>query len=150
MVLKVSVGESSFCPTISPYGTRPSLISAWNPLQIPSARPSLSFKSFITASFIFAFWNAVAKNFALPSGSSPAEKPPGNIIICAFSISFSNASTDALISSAVKFLNTLVITLAPAFSNALVESYSQFVPGKTGINTVGLATLFLHTYTLSA
>ena len=52
-------------------------------------------------------------------------------------------------SSAVRFLNTLVTTSAPARSNALVLSYSQLVPGNTGINTVGLATLFLHTYILS-
>jgi hypothetical protein len=51
-------------------------------------------------------------------------------------------------SSGVKFLNTLVITFAPAFSKALALSYSQFVPGNTGINTVGFATLFLQTYTL--
>ena len=31
-------------------------------------------KSSITASFIFSFRKAVAKNLALPSGSSPAEK----------------------------------------------------------------------------
>ena len=31
------------------------------------------------------------------------------------------------------------ITLAPALSNAFILSYSQFVPGNTGINTVGLA-----------
>ena len=30
---------------------------------------------------IFSFLNAVAKNLAEPSGSSPAEKPPGNITI---------------------------------------------------------------------
>ena len=47
-----------------------------DPLQIPSASPSLSFNSFSTASLIFAFWNAVAKNFAEPSGSSPALNPP--------------------------------------------------------------------------
>ena len=53
--------------------------------------------------------------------------------------------TESLMSSGVKFLNTLVITFAPAFSKALALSYSQFVPGNTGINTVGLAILFLHT-----
>ena len=36
-----------------------------------------------------------------------------------------------------KFLNTFVTTFAPALSKAFVESYSQFVPGNTGINTVG-------------
>ena len=57
----------------------------------------------------------------------------------------SKSSTLSVISFAVMFLNTFVITSAPAFSNALALSYSQFVPGKTGINTVGLATLCLQT-----
>ena len=126
------------------------MISAWNPLQIPSARPSLSLRSFSTTSFILALRNAVAKNLAEPSGSSPAENPPGNIIICAWLIAFSNSSTDSLILSASRFLNTLTIVSAPALSNALALSYSQLVPGNTGINTVGLATLFLHTCTLGA
>ena len=47
--------------------------------------------------------------------------------------------------SALRFLNTWVTTCAPARSNAFVLSYSQFVPGNTGMNTVGFATLFLHT-----
>ena len=85
----------------------------------------------------------MAKNLAEPSGSSPAENPPGNIIICALLIDFSNSSTDSLMSSAVRFLNTFVITSAPALSNAFVLSYSQLVPGNTGINTVGFAILFL-------
>ena len=101
-----------------------------------------------TASSIFAFLNAVAKNLAEPSGSSPALNPPGNIIICACEIALSKILTESLISSGVRFLNTFVITFAPAFSKALAESYSQFVPGNTGINTVGFATLFLHTYML--
>ena len=58
------------------------------------------------ASFIFSFWKAVAKNLAEPAGSSPAEKPPGNIMICACAIAFSNTSTLSRISSAVRFLNT--------------------------------------------
>ena len=41
----------------------------------------------------------------------------------------------------VKFLNTSIFAFAPAFSNALAESYSQFVPGNVGINTLGLATV---------
>ena len=142
MVLKVRVGDCSVCPTISPYGTSPSLISAWKPLQIPRARPSLSFNSRITASLIFAFWNAVAKNLAEPSGSSPAENPPGNIIIWAWSMAFSKVSTESRISAASRFLNTLVMTFAPARSKAFVLSYSQFVPGNTGINTVGCAILW--------
>lgn len=144
-VLKVRVGESAVCPAISPKGTSPSLIRAWKPLQIPRQRPSRSFTSFMTASLIFAFWKAVAKNLALPSGSSPAEKPPGNMMIWASLMAFSNSSTESLISSALRFLNTLVTTLAPARSKALALSYSQLVPGNTGMNTVGFVTLFLQT-----
>ena len=112
-------------------------------MQIPSASPSLSFNSFSTASLIFAFWNAVAKNFAEPSGSSPALNPPGNMIICACPMAFSNSATDPLISSASRLRNTFVITFAPARSNARLLSYSQFVPGKTGIKTVGCPILWL-------
>jgi len=147
-VLNVSVGELESCPVILPLGTKPSLIRAWKPLHIPSARPSLSLRSFSTASFILALRKAVAKNLAEPSGSSPAENPPGNIIICDWLIAFSNSSTDSLMLAASRFLNTLTIVSAPALSNALALSYSQLVPGNTGINTVGFATLFLHTYTL--
>jgi len=43
-----------------------------------------------------------------------------------------------------------VQTSAPAFSNAFWESYSQFVPGNTGINTLGFAILFLATRILPA
>ena len=122
---------------------------AWKPLHIPSTRPSLSFISLLISSVIAAFLKAVAKNLAEPSGSSPALKPPGNMIICAFLISSANSCAESRISSAERFLNTLVTTSAPARSNALVLSYSQLVPGNTGMNTVGLATLCLHTYTLS-
>ena len=43
IVLKVNVGELSSRSRISPYGTSPSFISAWKPLQIPSISPSLFF-----------------------------------------------------------------------------------------------------------
>ena len=39
------------------------------------------------------------------------------------------------------FLNTFVMTFAPARSNAFALSYSQLVPGNTGMNTVGCADL---------
>ena len=41
--------------------------------------------------------------------------------------------------SAERLVKTLVTVLAPAASKALAESYSQLVPGNTGINTVGCA-----------
>ena len=49
--------------------------------------------------------------------------------------------TESTISAALKFLNTLVTTFAPARSKLTALSYSQFVPGNTGINTVGCAIL---------
>ena len=64
-------------------------------------------------------------------------------MICDCSIAFSNTSTESTISDALIFLNTFVITFAPALSNAFALSYSQFVPGITGINTVGCAILWL-------
>ena len=85
--------------------------------------------------------NAVAINLPLPSGSSPPEKPPGNAIICELSISAFIASIDFSISLEELFLTTNVFTFAPAFSKAFAVSYSQFVPGNTGINTVGVAML---------
>ena len=62
-------------------------------------------------------------------------------MICDSLIAFSNTSTESRIPCASRFLNTFVITFAPARSNALAESYSQFVPGNAGINTFGCAIL---------
>ena len=123
--------------TISPYGTRPSLISAWKPLQIPSIRPSRFLRSSWTASLILGLRKNAVINLPLPSGSSPPLNPPGIIIICEFLIAFSTCSTDDSISPADKFLITMVSAIAPAFSKALAVSYSQFVPGNTGIRTLG-------------
>lgn len=76
-------------------------------------------------------------NFPEPSGSSPALNPPGNIIICASSICFANAFIEYSMSFSFKFLNTSILATPPASSNAFARSYSQFVPGNTGINTLG-------------
>ena len=145
IVLKVSVGESSAWPLTKPFGTRPSLMSAWKPLQMPRASPSRSLRSFSISSRMRSFRNAVAKNLADPSGSSPAEKPPGNMMICASAIPLAYSSTEERMSSSVRLRNTLVVTAAPALSNALAESYSQFVPGKTGMKTRGCPILCEHT-----
>ncbi len=67
--------------TISPKGTSPSFINAWNPLHIPITNPSLFFNKSVTASLSNSFLNTAAINLPEPSGSSPAEKPPGNAII---------------------------------------------------------------------
>ncbi len=37
------------------------------------------------------------------------------------------------------FLNTVIFGSAPASIKAFAKSYSQFVPGNTGINTFGFA-----------
>ena len=71
------------------------------------------------------------------------------MIICACTIAFSNSATESRISAASRFLNTFVITFAPARSNAFALSYSQFVPGNTGIKTVGCPILWLQIWMLS-
>ena len=82
---------------------------------------------------------------AEPSGSSPALNPPGNMMIWASLIAFSNTATESMISAALRFRNTLTTVFAPARSKALALSNSQLVPGNTGINTVGCPILWLHT-----
>ena len=138
MVLNVKVGIVSSISLISPYGNNPNFTNAWNPLQIPNINPSFSYRCLWIKSFSFGFLKILLMNFPEPSGSSPALNPPGNMMICAFSISFANNSIESCISCGFKFLNTTVLTLAPASSNAFAESYSQFVPGNTGMNTWGL------------
>ena len=147
MLLVVRVGESAFCGSILPPVTSPSLISAWKPLQIPSTRPSRSLSSFVDLlHHRLRCWNTVAKNFAEPSGSSPAENPPGNMMIWAWLMSFSNSSTDSRISYGVQVAEYPAQSPPRRLrSNAFALSYSQLVPGNTGINTVGCATLCLHT-----
>ena len=81
-------------------------------------------------------------NLPEPSGSSPPLKPPGNITICAFSISSTILSIVSLIACEERLFTTRIDGSAPAFSKALAVSTSQLVPGKVGINTRGLATLF--------
>ena len=151
ILLNVNVGESSFSSLTSPYGRSPDFIRAWNPLQIPSIRPSL-LRSLSIASFTLPFFRTATINFADPSGSSPALNPPGSISICEFSISLTNPSIEFNIFSCVRLLNTPILAIPPSLLNALSRSYSQFVPGNTGINTLGFAILFeklLITFSLS-
>ena len=84
-----------------------------------------------------------AMNFPEPSGSSPAEKPPANATICAFSISALKDARDSSRSFGVLFLKTRMCESAPARLNARAMSYSQFVPGNTGTITRGFALLSL-------
>ena len=82
-------------------------------------------------------------NLPEPSGSSPPLNPPGNIIICALSIASVKLSIDSAMCDGLRFVNILTSASAPARSNAFAESYSQFVPGKAGINTRGFAKVVL-------
>ena len=137
--MNVRVASFSDISLISPYGSNPNLISAWNPLQIPIIKPSLLSNKSLIAAFNLGFLKTVAINLPEPSGSSPAENPPGSITILARLMAFSNSSIDVFNISSVLFLINTSSTLAPAFSKARFESYSQFVPGNTGITTNGVS-----------
>ena len=77
MSLKVRVGWPAAGSRISPYGTRPVFIRAWKPLQMPRMRPSRFWMRSMTASATCGLRRTVAMNLPDPSGSSPAENPPG-------------------------------------------------------------------------
>ena len=125
---------------ISPYGTSPSLISAWNPLQMPHISPSRFLSSSMTASRTAGPRRNAVINLADPSGSSPPEKPPGSAMICARPTASAKAAALSAISAAVRLRTTKISACAPARSKARAVSYSQFVPGNTGISTRGRAT----------
>ena len=93
MVLKVSVGQVSSVSMIRPKGTSPSLIRAWNPLQMPHMRPSRFSSRSVTASFTASPRKKAVMNLALPSGSSPPLKPPGMKMIWDSRISLAKVST---------------------------------------------------------
>ena len=95
MLLNVIVAEVSSKSRISPYGNRPDFTNAWKPLQIPSINPPLLSRA-CTASFIAGFLSTDTIYLAEPSGSSPAENPPGIIIILAAFICSTNAAIDSL------------------------------------------------------
>lgn len=75
IVLNVRVASFSDISLISPYGSNPNLISAWNPLQIPIIKPSLLSNKSLIAAFNLGFLKTVAINLPEPSGSSPTENP---------------------------------------------------------------------------
>ncbi len=67
------------------------------------------------------------------------------MMICACAIAFVNASTESLIFSADRLQNTLVHNIGNLRAQMrLVESYSQFVPGNTRINTVACHFVFAY------
>ena len=72
-------------------------------------------------------------NLAEPSGSSAAEKPPAKKMMLALLILSTIVSTDASIAASSSVTNGTKLTFAPACSKALAESYSEFVPGNTGM-----------------
>ena len=78
-------------------------------------------------------------NLADPSGSSPPEKPPGRKTIWALRTASSRARAEAVRSSVVRFRITTVSAASPAARQARWLSYSQLVPGNTGMTTRGCA-----------
>ena len=108
---------------------------------MPSIRPSRFLSRSMTASAIFGLRKVVAMNLPEPSGSSPPENPPGSMMICALRIAFSMRSIVVSMSAEHRLRTTRTSVSAPAFSNARTVSYSQFVPGNTGIKTRGFAAL---------
>ena len=88
--------------------------------------------------------NAVM-NLAEPSGSSPPEKPPGIMMIWLFLMPSTSAFVLSATAAGVRLLMMSVVASAPARSKAAAVSYSQFVPGKTGIITRGFAMVPLNT-----
>ena len=81
----------------------------------------------------FSFSKMLTINLADPSGSSAAEKPPAKKMILALSMLSTMLLTDLTMAASSKVTNGTRLTLAPAASKALAESYSELVPGKTGI-----------------
>ena len=82
-------------------------------------------------------------NFALPSGSSPPEKPPGSMTIWLLSMALTSALQLSATSAGVRLRMTRISGSAPARAKALAVSYSQLVPGNTGMMTLGFATPIL-------
>ena len=78
-------------------------------------------------------------NFPEPSGSSPALNPPGKTNIWEFLRSLHIWSTDSAKWFCVKFLSKVIFASAPFSLNLLYISYSELVPGKAAITTLGLA-----------
>ena len=76
-------------------------------------------------------------NFAEPSGSSPAEKPPGMKRICDSPIFEARVEIDSAMCFAERLRKTSMWVCAPTRWKARAESYSELVPGKVGMSTRG-------------
>ena len=122
---------STACIFEVPYGRRPDLTKAWNPLQIPIINHTGD--KAINSCTHFSLRRILTINLAEPSGSSAAEKPPAKKRMLALPMLSTIVSTDLTIASSLSVTNGTKLTSAPSFSNALAESYSELVPGKTGI-----------------
>ena len=82
-------------------------------------------------------------NLPDPSGSSAPEKPPGIKSTFALESAAANSLTERFRWSAVRLFTTKISASPPAFSTALAVSYSQLVPGNTGIKNFGFSTVLL-------
>ena len=77
-------------------------------------------------------------NLAEPSGSSPELKPPGSMRIWDSRMEAARAVRDSSTASGVRLRKTRISESAPAWLKTAAVSYSQLVPGKTGMRTLGL------------
>ena len=84
-------------------------------------------------------------NLPEPSGSSPPEKPPGMTTIWAERMACSKAWADCVRKSVVRLRTTTISGSMPARMQARAVSYSQLVPGNTGMTALGWAALCLQT-----
>ena len=78
-------------------------------------------------------------NLPEPSGSSPPEKPPGTKMIWLSRAALAKRAAESATSAAERLFSTRISGTRPARSTARALSYSQLVPGKTGISTLGAA-----------
>ena len=126
---------------ISPKGTSPSLMRAWKPLQMPRTRPSRFCSRSITAS---ATWGDAEKGGdelagavrLVAAGEAAGQEedltapgPPGQ----------TGRRMSATSVGGVWLFSTRICGSRPARSAARALSYSQLVPGNTGISTFGFA-----------
>ena len=111
---------------------------------MPQISPPRSSSRPVTCSFTSAFLKKAVMNLPEPSGSSPPEKPPGMKIICAPFTASAKLCALLAMPAALRLFMTIMRALAPASSTARAESYSQFVPGNTGMTTSGFAVRILH------
>ena len=112
---------------------------------MPSMRPSRFCSRSRTASVTAGARKKAVMNFAEPSGSSPPENPPGSMMIWLLLMALTSASVLSATLSGDRLLMMNVSATAPACSNARAESYSQLLPGNTGMMTRGFAMVPLYT-----